>query len=64
MKTPLQHNLSVMDASTPLMRYDGKQDFNEVEKRFKAMGFDRAFGPGTAPETTIAALKEDLKVEG
>ena len=42
----------------------GKQDFNEVEKRFKAMGFDRAFGPGTAPETTIAALKEDLKVEG
>ena len=41
----------------------GKQDFNEVEKRFKAMGFDRAFGPGTAPETTIAALKEDLKVE-
>ena len=42
----------------------GKQDFNEVEKRFKAMGFDRAFGPGTAPETTIAALKEDLKIEG
>ena len=41
----------------------GKQDFNEVEKRFKAMGFDRAFGPGTAPETTIAALKEDLGVE-
>ena len=42
----------------------GKQDFVEVEKRFKAMGFDRAFGPGTAPETTIAALKEDLKIEG
>ena len=42
----------------------GKQDFNEVEKRFKEMGFDRAFGAGTAPETTIAALKEDLKVEG
>ena len=40
----------------------GKQDFNEVENRFKAMGFDRAFGPGTAPETTIAALKEDLGV--
>ena len=40
----------------------GKQDFNEVEKRFKEMGFDRAFGPGTAPETTIAALKEDLGV--
>lgn len=41
----------------------GKQTFDEVEKRFKAMGFDRVFGPGTAPETTVAALYEDLKVE-
>lgn len=40
----------------------GKQPFDEVEKRFKAMGFDRVFGPGTAPETTVAALYEDLKV--
>lgn len=38
----------------------GKQVFEEVEQRFKAMGFDRAFPPGTAPETTIEALKEDL----
>ncbi len=38
----------------------GKQPFEDVEKRFKAMGFDRVFGPGTPPETTIAALKEDL----
>ncbi|MDO5022577.1 MAG: methylaspartate mutase subunit S [Eubacteriales bacterium] len=38
----------------------GKQPFEEVEKRFKAMGFNRVFGPGTPPETTIAALKEDL----
>ena len=38
----------------------GKQDFNEVEKRFKAMGFDRAFGPGTDPAVTIAALHELL----
>ena len=38
----------------------GKQDFTEVEKRFKEMGFDRVFGPGTAPETTIAALHELL----
>jgi len=38
----------------------GKQDFDEVEKRFHAMGFDRVFGPGTAPEVTIAALKKDL----
>lgn len=41
----------------------GKQPFDEVEKRFKAMGFDRVFRPGTAPETTVAALYEDLKVE-
>ena len=38
----------------------GKQVFEDVEKRFKAMGFDRAFPPGTPPETTIAALREIL----
>ncbi|MCL2367117.1 MAG: methylaspartate mutase subunit S [Oscillospiraceae bacterium] len=38
----------------------GKQPFADVEKRFKDMGFDRVFGPGTAPEVTITALKEDL----
>ena len=37
-----------------------KQSFEEVEKRFLAMGFDRAFPPGTAPETTIQALHELL----
>ena len=42
----------------------GKQPFDEVVKRFKAMGFNRAFPPGTPPETTIEALKEDLHVEG
>lgn len=41
----------------------GKQPFEDVERRFKAMGFDRVFPPGTAPETTIAALKEVLGVE-
>ena len=40
----------------------GKQDFNEVEKRFHAMGFNRAFGPGTPPETTIEYLKKDLGI--
>jgi methylaspartate mutase sigma subunit len=38
----------------------GKQDFADVEKRFKDMGFDRVFGPGTAPEAAIQALREDL----
>ena len=41
----------------------GKQKFEDVEVRFKAMGFDRAFPPGTAPETTIAALREILHME-
>ncbi|MCR4804494.1 MAG: methylaspartate mutase subunit S [Clostridia bacterium] len=38
----------------------GKHEFAEVEKRFKDMGFDRAFPPGTDPQTTIACLKEDF----
>ena len=38
----------------------GKQSFEEVEQRFHAMGFDRVFPPGTAPETTIQALHELL----
>ena len=38
----------------------GKQPFDEVEKRFMNMGFDRVFGPGTPPEAAIAALREDL----
>ena len=41
----------------------GKRPFEEVEKCFKEMGFDRVFGPGTAPETTIAALKEDFGIQ-
>lgn len=40
----------------------GKQPFEEVEKRFKNMGFDRVFPPGTDPETTIKFLKRDLKI--
>ncbi len=38
----------------------GKQPFDEVKKRFEDMGFNRVFAPGTSPDTTIAALKEDL----
>ena len=40
----------------------GKQPFDEVEVRFKKMGFDRVFGPGTPPEDTIKALKEDYNL--
>lgn len=38
----------------------GKQDFSEVEQRFLAMGFNRAYPPGTTVETAIADLKEIL----
>lgn len=42
----------------------GKQKFEDVEKRFVEMGFDRAFPPGTSPETTIEALRELLHMDG
>ena len=42
----------------------GKQVFEDVEKRFKAMGFDRVFPPNTPPETTIEALHEPLHMDG
>ncbi len=38
----------------------GKQEFSEVEKRFKAMGFTRVYPPGTTVETTIHDLNEIL----
>ncbi len=38
----------------------GKQDFSEVEGRFKAMGYTRVYPPGTTIETTIAELHEIL----
>lgn len=38
----------------------GKQNFSEVEKRFKAMGFDRVFPPGTPIEGVLPLIKEDL----
>jgi methylaspartate mutase sigma subunit len=41
----------------------GKQDWKEVHDRFKKMGFDKVYPPGTSPETTIADLKIDLEVE-
>ncbi len=38
----------------------GKQDWQDVLKRFQAMGFDRVYPPGTSVETAIHDLKEDL----
>jgi len=38
----------------------GKQDFNEVKKRFIQMGFDRVYPPGTSVETALNDLGEDM----
>lgn len=38
----------------------GKQNWEEVEKRFKNMGFDRAYPPGISPQKVIEDLKKDL----
>lgn len=40
----------------------GKQVFEEVEKRFFKMGFNRVFPPGTDPQEGIRWLKEDLHI--
>ena len=39
----------------------GKQNFEDVEERFKEMGFNRAYPPGTDISDTIEDLKKDLK---
>lgn len=38
----------------------GKQPWPDVEKRFLAMGFDRAFPPGTRTEEVIESLHRDF----
>ena len=38
----------------------GKQNFSEVELRFKAMGFTRVYPPGTTLETSVSELNEIL----
>ncbi|CCO07957.1 methylaspartate mutase subunit S [Desulforamulus hydrothermalis] len=40
----------------------GKQDWAEVEKKFLAMGFDRAYPPGTMPQQAIDDLLKDFGV--
>ena len=38
----------------------GKQAWPDVEQRFLAMGFDRAFPPGTRPDDVVSALDRDF----
>ena len=40
----------------------GKQDFKDVEERFKKMGFTKAYPPGTDVETCIEDLNQLLNV--
>jgi len=38
----------------------GKQEWEDVYQRFKDMGFDRVYGPGTPVELSIEDLNQDL----
>lgn len=38
----------------------GKQEFGDVEKRFKNMGFNRVFPPGTTIDSVIDIIKGDM----
>ncbi|MGD9963991.1 MAG: methylaspartate mutase subunit S [Candidatus Izemoplasmatales bacterium] len=38
----------------------GKQDFDEVKKRFKDMGFNRIYAPGTSIDEALNDIKTDL----
>jgi len=40
----------------------GKQAWEDVEKRFLNMGFDRVYKPGTSIETTAEDIKKDLGI--
>ncbi len=42
----------------------GRYDPKEIEPKFKALGFDRVYPPGTEPEIGIEDLKKDLKARG
>ncbi|MCL2397200.1 MAG: methylaspartate mutase subunit S [Defluviitaleaceae bacterium] len=38
----------------------GKQDFNQVERVFLAMGFDRVYPPGTDPKINVEHMRQDF----
>ncbi len=38
----------------------GKQNFKSVEERFKKMGFDRVYPPGSDIERAVEEIKKDL----
>ncbi len=42
----------------------GKQPWSDVERRYRDMGFDRAFPPGTRTDEVIAVLEGDFPAAG
>lgn len=40
-----------------------KEDFPEAEKKFKEMGFNRVYPPGTDPKISIRDIKKDLNIK-
>lgn len=41
----------------------GKVPADEIERRYKELGFDRAFPPGTDPKVDVECLRKDLHME-
>ena len=41
------------------LRVGKADDWGEVEQRFKTLGFDRVYPPGTLPEEAIEDLRKD-----
>jgi methylaspartate mutase sigma subunit len=40
----------------------GKREWLEIERKFREMGFNRVYPPGTLPGLIIEDLKKDLKI--
>ena len=60
MEAGLQDILLYIGGNLVIGRYDPK----EIEPKFKALGFDRVYPPGTEPEIGIEDLKKDLTAKG
>ena len=56
MEAGLQDILLYIGGNLVIGRYDPK----DIEPKFKALGFDRVYPPGTEPEIGIEDLKKDL----
>jgi methylaspartate mutase sigma subunit len=39
----------------------GKQDWEDIKRRFEEMGFNRVYPPGISPKVVVEDLREDLQ---